>query len=103
MITYPRITLNNGKEFPVLRFHPWIFSGAIKTMDLNLADGDIVEIYSAKEQFLGMAQYQKASISARIISFSKQQINTEFWAKKIEKAFLYREFLNLSNNPLSLS
>ena len=99
MITYPRITLNNGKEFPVLRFHPWIFSGAIKTMDPNLADGDIVEIYSAKEQFLGMAQYQKASISARIISFSKQQINTEFWVKKIEKAFLYREFLNLSNNP----
>jgi 23S rRNA (cytosine1962-C5)-methyltransferase len=99
MTIYPKITLHNGKEFPVLRFHPWIFSGAIKTMDSNLADGDIVEIYSAKEQFLGMAQYQKASISARIISFSKQQINTEFWTKKIKQAFAYRQFLNLANNP----
>jgi 23S rRNA (cytosine1962-C5)-methyltransferase len=98
MMTYPKITLNSGKEFPVQRFHPWIFSGAIKQADSNLTDGDIVEIYSAKEQFLGMAHYQKASISARIISFSKEQINVEFWIKKIKKAFAYREFLNLSNN-----
>ena len=99
MTTYPKITLNSGKEFPVQRFHPWIFSGAIKQADSNLADGDIVEIYSAKEQFLGMAHYQKASISARVISFRKEEINVDFWVKKIQKAFAYREFLNLSNNP----
>ncbi len=99
MIEYAKITLQNGKEFPVQRFHPWIFSGAIKTMDTSIADGDIVEIYSAKQQFLGMAQYQKASISARIISFSKQQINVDFWTKKINQAFAYRQFLNLANNP----
>ena len=99
MINYPKITLNSGKEFPVQRFHPWIFSGAIKQADSNLTDGDIVEIYSAKEQFLGMAHYQKASIYARIISFRKEEINVDFWVKKIQKAFAYREFLNLSNNP----
>ena len=98
MIEYPRLTLHNGKELPVLRFHPWIFSGAIKTQDSNIADGDVVEVYSAKQQFLGMAQYQKGSITGRIISFSKQQINIDFWIKKIEKAFDYRQFLNLANN-----
>ena len=98
MIEYPRLTLHNGKELPVLRFHPWIFSGAIKTQDSNIADGDVVEVYSAKQQFLGMAQYQKGSITGRIISFSKQQININFWIKKIEKAFDYRQFLNLANN-----
>lgn len=99
MIEYPKLTLHNGKELPVLRFHPWIFSGAIKTQDSNIADGDVVEVYSAKQQFLGMAQYQKGSITGRIISFSKQQITIDFWVKKIEKAFLYRQFLNLANNP----
>ncbi len=98
MTAYSKITLQNGKEFPVQRFHPWIFSGAIKTSDANLADGDIVEIYSAKEQFLGVAHYQKGSITGRIISFSKQEINVDFWVKKIEKAFLYRQFLEL-NTP----
>ncbi len=99
MINYPKLTLHNGKELPVLRFHPWIFSGAIKTQDSGISDGDIVEVYSAKQQFLGMAQYQKGSITGRIISFSKQQIDINFWIKKIEKAYLYRQFLNLSNNP----
>jgi 23S rRNA (cytosine1962-C5)-methyltransferase len=99
MIEYPRLTLHNGKELPVLRFHPWIFSGAIKTQDSNIKDGDVVEVYSAKQQFLGMAQYQKGSITGRIISFSKQQVNVDFWVKKIEKAFTYRQFLNLANNP----
>ncbi|MBC7696008.1 MAG: class I SAM-dependent rRNA methyltransferase [Burkholderiales bacterium] len=99
MIEYPKITLQNGKELPVLRFHPWIFSGAIKTQDTHIKDGDVVEIYSAKQQFLGMAQYQKASITGRIISFSKQQINIDFWVNKIEKAFAYRQFLNLAGNP----
>ena len=99
MIEYPRITLHNGKELPVLRFHPWVFSGAIKTQDANIKDGDIVEIYSAKQQFLGMSQYQKGSITGRIISFSKQQVNVDFWVKKIEKAFAYRQFLNLADNP----
>ncbi len=99
MIQYPKMTLQNGKELPVLRFHPWIFSGAIKHQDGDLKDGDIVEVYSAKEQFLGMAQYQKGSITGRIISFSKQQINVDFWVKKIQRAFDYRKFLNLEGNP----
>lgn len=99
MIEYPKLHLHNGKELPVLRFHPWIFSGAIKTQDADIKDGDVVEVYSAKQQFLGMAQYQKGSITGRIISFSKQQVTIDFWVKKIEKAFAYRQFLNLAGNP----
>lgn len=99
MNSYPRLTLHNGKELPLLRFHPWVFSGAIKITDADIADGDVVEVYSAKQQFLGMAQYQKGSITGRVISFSKQQINIDFWVKKIEKAFAYRQFLNLADNP----
>ena len=99
MTEYPKLILHNGKEEPIQRFHPWVFSGAIKITDSNIVDGDIVEIYSAKQQFLGMAHYQKASITARIISFSKQQIDVNFWTKKIEKALAFRGFLNLTNNP----
>ncbi len=97
MTVYNKITLHNGKEISIQRFHPWIFSGAIKTPIDNLIDGEVIEVYSAKEQFLGIAHYQKGSISGRIISFSKQQINVDFWVNKIEKAFTYRQFLNLSN------
>ena len=99
MSTYSTITLQNGKEEAIKRFHPWVFSGAIKSIDTNITDGDVIELYSAKQQFLGMAHYQKASISARIISFSKQDIDVNFWISKIEKAVQYRSFLGLINNP----
>lgn len=99
MSNYPKIILQNGKELPLLRFHPWIFSGAIKQQDAGITDGDVIEVYSAKQQFLGMAHFQKGSISARVISFSKQQVNIDFWIKKIEKSFQFRQFLNLANNP----
>lgn len=99
MSQYSKIVLHPGKEVSPQRFHPWIFSGAIKQHDANLADGAIVEIYSSKDQFLGMAHYQKGSISARIFSFSKQTVNVDFWSKKIEKAIHFRQFLNLVDNP----
>lgn len=99
MSQYSKIILHPGKEVSPQRFHPWIFSGAIKQQESNLADGAIVEIYSSKDQFLGMAHYQKGSISARIFSFSKQNVNVDFWAKKIEKSIQFRQFLNLIDNP----
>lgn len=102
MPNYSTITLQHGKDEAIKRFHPWVFSGAINasaSSATKLEDGDIVELYSAKQQFLGMAHYQKASISARVISFSKQTIDVNFWITKIEKAIQYRTFLGLINNP----
>ena len=52
-MTYSQIILNKGKEFSLLRFHPWVFSGAIAKKDQYLKDGDIVEVYSNKLDFLG--------------------------------------------------
>lgn len=64
-----------------------------------MKDGEVVEIYSANDQFLGMAHYQKGSISGRILSYRKATIDTSFWIQKIQKAFDYRRFLNLTDNP----
>lgn len=97
MMNYPKIHLHKGKEQSIQRFHPWIFSGAIKTPVTDLKDGDIIEVYAANDQFLGMAHFQKGSISGRIISFKKDQINHAFWVKKLQKAYEYRTFLELTS------
>ncbi|MFN7015178.1 MAG: class I SAM-dependent rRNA methyltransferase, partial [Bacteroidia bacterium] len=39
---YKTIQLAKGKEHSVKRFHPWVFSGAIKRMDENINEGDLV-------------------------------------------------------------
>jgi 23S rRNA (cytosine1962-C5)-methyltransferase len=92
-----KITLHNGKEQSLLRFHPWVFSGAIKIKDGDIEEGDIVEVYSAKQQFLGVGHYQNSSISVRLFSFEKVEINEQFWFNKINKAYEYRLHLGILN------
>ncbi|MBA3680852.1 MAG: class I SAM-dependent rRNA methyltransferase [Bacteroidetes bacterium] len=95
---YSKITLGKGKEFSLQRKHPWVFSGAISKKDNNLADGDIVEVYSQQNQFLGMGYFSNGgSISVRIISFEKTIIDENFWFEKINKAWQYRLHLNILN------
>jgi 23S rRNA (cytosine1962-C5)-methyltransferase len=97
-MNYPKIILNKGKEVSPLRFHPWIFSGAIAKKDAIINEGDIVEIYSAQNQFLGTGYYANGSIAVRLISFTKAVIDENFWFEKISKAFNYRKQLNILND-----
>ncbi len=97
-MTYPHIILSKGKEFSLQRMHPWVFSGAIAKKDNHLQDGDIVEVYSNKNDFLGMGYYAGGSIAVRIISFIKTIIDENFWFEKINKAYQYRKHLNILND-----
>lgn len=93
------IYLNKGKEISLLRFHPWVFSGAIKIKDGTLHDGDVVEVYSAEKKYIGTGHYTDASIAVRMLTFEQEAIDAAFWKKRIQKAFDYRSFLGLTNNP----
>ncbi|WP_317897048.1 class I SAM-dependent rRNA methyltransferase [Aurantibacillus circumpalustris] len=95
-MNYPQIILNKGKEFSMQRKHPWVFSGAIAKKDATLQDGDLVEVNSNKNEFLGIGYYSGGgSISVRIISFEKTIIDEHFWFEKISKAWKYRQHLNI--------
>ncbi len=96
-MTYEKIILHKGKEVSLQRHHPWVFSGAIKIKDANLKDGEVVEVVSANNQFLGIGHFQNSSISVRIISFTPVEIDDEFWFSKISKAYNYRIKLNILN------
>jgi 23S rRNA (cytosine1962-C5)-methyltransferase len=96
-MNYPKVILNKGKEISLHRLHPWVFSGAIAKKDPNLEDGDIVEVYSSKNDFLAMGYYAGGSIAIRIISFEKTFIDEQFWYNKINKAWQYRQHLGILN------
>jgi len=94
-----KIILNKGKEISLMRFHPWVFSGAIKIKDGDLKDGDLVEVYSSDNKYIGTGHYADASISVRMLTFEQEEINANFWKNKIQKAYDYRKFLGLTNDP----
>ena len=85
-----KVTLKPAKEKSLLRKHPWVFSGAIKNVEKDTKDGSIVEIFSNKEKYLATGHYNQGNISVRIFEFERQEINEEYWKKKIIKAYEQR-------------
>lgn len=93
-----KIVLKSGKEQSVKRFHPWIFSGAIKKIYGNPEEGDIVEVFDNKDNFLATGHYAPGSIAIRILSFEKVEPDTEFFRKRIEEAVHYRKSVGIIGN-----
>lgn len=73
------VRLKPKKEESVKRFHPWIFSGAIQSIEGNPEEGDMVKVFDAQNNFLGIGHYQKGSIAVKIFSFEDVEINESFW------------------------
>jgi 23S rRNA (cytosine1962-C5)-methyltransferase len=94
-----KIVLKSGKEQSVRRFHPWIFSGAIKKMYGEPAEGDLVDVFDNKDVFLAVGHYQPSSIAVRILSFEQVTPDIGFFRDKIRKAIEYRRSLGLIDNP----
>jgi len=97
MKVYTKIILKTGKSEAVKRFHPWVFSGAIKKIDVEVHEGDIVEVCSNHDEFLGMGHYQASSIAVRVFSFQQIEPDFEFWKSKLEVAYNYRKELGLTD------
>jgi 23S rRNA (cytosine1962-C5)-methyltransferase len=95
---FVKIVLKSGKDQSLLRFHPWVFSGAIKKMYGNPSEGDLVKVYSNKDVFLGIGHYQVGSIAIRIVSFEDIEPDYNFWKSKIETAWNLRKELGFENN-----
>ncbi|MFW6370706.1 MAG: class I SAM-dependent rRNA methyltransferase [Bacteroidota bacterium] len=88
---FVKVTLKSGKDQSLKRFHPWVFSGAIKKIYGPVAEGDLVAVYSNKEEFLGTGHYQVGSIAVRMVAFDETVPDYEFWKGKIAKAWQFRQ------------
>ncbi len=91
------VQLKHGKDAPVKRFHPWVFSGAIVKQSPNLQDGDWVNVYSSREEFLGTGHFHHGSIAVKILSFQEIESKTTFWEKRIQNALDLRSLLPLKD------
>lgn len=97
-MTYKKIFLKRGKEESLLRFHPWVFSGAIAKTEKNIEEGDVVSVFSADGNLIGNGHYQIGSIMVRILEFSDEEINGDFFTKRLIQAFLMRKNLGFIRN-----
>lgn len=98
-MTYKRIYLKAGKEESLKRFHPWVFSGAIHHIEGEPEEGEIVDVYTSKKEFIACGHFQIGSIAVRVLTFNQEQIHHDFWKRKLEVAYDLRRSLHLADNP----
>ena len=95
---YKSIYLKKGKEESLNRFHPWIFSGAIRHMDEGIEEGEIVNVYTNSNDFIAVGHYQIGSITVRVLSFSNIEINHDYWCKRLDAAFKMRQSIGIADS-----
>ncbi len=98
---FAKIFLKPKKEDSLLRFHPWVFSGAIQRVTGNPKEGDVVDVYSSGNEYLATGHYQVGSIAVRVLSFEGEHPDQAFWEKRISEAFLLRKRLGLVDNTFN--
>lgn len=101
MSTTLKIILKSGKDDAVRRFHPWVFSGAIKKIEGAARNGCHAEVFSNKDEYLGCGIYQDATIAVRLLAFAPERPETfgpEFWYNKLKNARQLRAQAGLTDN-----
>ncbi len=94
---YKQIQLKRGKEESLRRFHPWIFSGAIHTMDEGIEEGEVVEVITSEGDFIALGHFQIGSIAVRVLTFRQEPIDLAFWKYRIAVAYDVRKRLRLTD------
>jgi 23S rRNA (cytosine1962-C5)-methyltransferase len=90
-MNYPRIILKKGRDVALRHGHPWLFSGAIATVEGKPAPGDIVQVADVTGRPLALGFYSTGDIAFRLLSGDPaERIDTGFWRRRIESALALR-------------
>ena len=87
-----RIILKKGREVPVLRGHPWIFSGAIEQTEGNTDAAGIADVFDSEKRWIARGLFSpKSQIRTRILTWQKEEIDGDFFSRRISRALSIRE------------
>jgi 23S rRNA (cytosine1962-C5)-methyltransferase len=76
----------------ILHGHDWVFSGEVLKVFGSPADGDVISLKDGKDHLIGSAIYNsKSQIVARRFSRRRQELDLDFFQRRIAQAVEYRE------------
>ena len=98
-MSYKKVFLKPGKEESLKRFHPWVFSGAIARVEGEPEEGEVVDVYTSKKEFIACGHFQIGSIAVRVLFFRQEPIDHAFWVRRLQVAKDLRCALGVLGNP----
>src|SRR2546428_7318653 len=80
----------------ILHGHDWVVSSEVLKVFGKPADGDVISLKDGKDHLIGSAIYNsKSQIVARRFSRRKQDLDLDFFKRRIAQAAEYRERRNV--------
>lgn len=94
-----KLFLKPNKEESLHRFHPWIFSGAIARIEGEPEEGEVLQVYTSKNEFVAQGHFQIGSIAVRVLSFAQEPIDHTFWKQRLAAAYAVRRAIGIATRP----
>ena len=86
------VYLKKGRETPVLRGHPWIFSGAIGAIEGNGDAVGVADVYDGQKHWLARGLFNpKCQIRVRVLTAIQEPIDRDFFRRRLTQAFALRQ------------
>jgi 23S rRNA (cytosine1962-C5)-methyltransferase len=80
----------------ILHGHDWVFSSEVLKVFGNPVDGDVISLKNGKDHLIGSAIYNsKSQIVARRFSRRRQDLDADFFRRRIAQASEYRDRRNV--------
>ena len=80
----------------ILHGHDWVYGTEVLKTFGNPSDGDVVSIKDGRDRMLGSAIYNsKSQIVARRFSRRRQELDADFFSRRIERANSFRDTLGI--------
>lgn len=92
VIAAAQLVLRKGEDRRVRGGHPWIFSNEVESWQGGVEDGGLVDVVDHRGAFLGRAYVNRHSlICARLLTRGRDEIDTAFLVKRLERAKRLRD------------
>ena len=80
----------------ILHGHDWVYNTEVLKIFGNPQDGDVISIKDGRDRMLGSAIYHSQSqIVARRFSHQRQELDRDFFVRRIERAQEYRDRIGI--------
>lgn len=87
-----KAVLRKTRESRVRSGHPWVFASDIERVEGNFEPGDVVDVVSSHNTYLGRAFYNpKSQISLRMLTTHDEPVDEAFFRRRVQEAWDYRK------------
>ncbi len=90
------LQLKKNREFSMMKGHPWLYQEAVKELPPHIKTGDIVDLFSHKQQWLGKGYIDTESkILVRVLPLNQNESPEKGLARLVDRAIsLRKQFFN---------